>query len=81
MRDNSVDCYVALLPATTGPEVIKPFSCSTQLSMTFVMLINIKLLTTANVLLLNIVIFSANKYENANVGIFIFISREKFMLS
>ena len=27
-------------------------------------------------------IFSANKYENANlVGIFIFISRENFMLS
>ena len=44
-----------LLFQTSGPEVIKLFSCSTQLSMKFVLLINI-------------------------VGIFIFISREIFML-
>ena len=52
----------------TSSEVIKLFSCSTQL----------------------LEIFSANKYKNANnswhfhiyiVGIFIFISREIFMLS
>ena len=52
-----------------GPEVIKLFSCSTQLSMKFVQLINLKLLTIANSFLLNIaehVIFSANEYENAN---------------
>ena len=36
-----------------GPEVIKLFSCSTQLSMKFVGLINLKLLTTANSFLLN----------------------------
>ena len=45
---------------TFGPEV---------LSMNFVLLINLKLLTIANSFLLNItehVIFSANKYENAN---------------
>ena len=65
------------------PEVIKRFSCSTQLSMKFVQLKNLKLLTIANSFLLNIVeheIFSANKYENV-VGIFIFISRENFMFS
>ena len=52
-----------------GPEVIKLFSCSTQLSMKFLLLINLKLLTIANSFLLNIAeheIFSANKYENAN---------------
>ena len=52
-----------------GPEVIKHFSCSTQLSMKFFLLINLKVLTTANSFLLNIAEhenFSANKYENAN---------------
>ena len=50
-----------------------------------VLQINLKLLTTANSVLLNIVKhekFSANKYENANYCcIFIFISRENFKLS
>ena len=44
----------------SGPEVIKLFSCSTQLSMKFSLLINMKMPT--------------------KVGIFIFISREIFML-
>ena len=47
----------------------KLFSCSTQLSMKFVLLINLKILTFANSFLLNITEhenFSANKYENAN---------------
>ena len=47
----------------------KNFSCSTQLSMKLVLLINLKLLTMANSFLLNIAeheIYSANKYENAN---------------
>ena len=50
-------------------QVIKLFLCSTQLSMTFFMLINLKLLTTANSFLKNIAEHensSANKYENAN---------------
>ena len=66
----------------SGPEVIKHFSCSTQLSIIFVLLINLKLLTTANYFLLNIAEhenFSANKYEN--VGIFIFIRWENFITS
>ena len=54
--------------------------------MKFVLLINLKLQKIANYFLLNIAEhenFSAYKYENANyiVGIFIFISREIFMLS
>ena len=56
-------------PLTAGPEVIKGFSCSTQLSMKFVLLMNLKLLAIANSFLLNIPEhenFSANKYENAN---------------
>ena len=56
-----------------GPQIIKLFSCfshsQTQLSMKFVLLINLKLLTIANSFLQNIAEhenFSANKYENAN---------------
>ena len=52
-----------------GHEVIELFSCSTQLSMKFVLLINLKLLTIANSFLLKIAEhedFSANKFENAN---------------
>ena len=45
----------------SGPKVIKLFSCSTQLSMKFFQLINMKMPTI--------------------VDIFIFISREIFMLS
>ena len=60
-------------------------SIPSQLSMKFVLLINLKLLSIAKSFLLNIAEhenFSANKYENANfVSIFLFISREKFMLS
>ena len=55
--------------AQSGPEVIKLFSCSTELSMKFVLLINLRLLTIANSFLLNLSEhenFSANKYENAN---------------
>ena len=51
-----------------GPEGIKLFSCSTQLSVKFLMLINLKLLTMPNSFLLNITKhehFPANKYENA----------------
>ena len=49
--------------------------------MKIVLLIDLELLTIANSVLLNKAEhenFSANKYEN---GIFIFIGREKFMIS
>ena len=52
-----------------GPEVIKLFSCSTQLSRKFFVLINLRLLSTANSFLLNLAEdenLSANKNENAN---------------
>ena len=54
-----------------GSKVIKLFSCSTQLSMKFFMLIHVtlKLLTMPMSFLQNIAeheSFSANKYENAN---------------
>ena len=52
-----------------GPKVIKLFSCLTQLSMEFFMLINLKLITVPNYFLLNIAEHencSANKYENVN---------------
>ena len=69
----------------SGPDVIKLVSCLTQLSMKFVLIVNLKLLTIANTFLLNIVEhenFSANKYENANYCYINFIiSREKFIRS
>ena len=52
-----------------SPMVIILFSCSTQLGMKFVLLINLILPIIANSFLLNIAEhenFSANKYENAN---------------
>ena len=68
-----------------GPKVIKKFSCSTQPSMKFVLLINLKLLATANSFLLNIAEHEISLIINMKmptfVGIFISISRENFMLS
>ena len=69
----------------SGPEVIKLFLCSTQISMKFVLLINLKLLTIANSFLLNITSMKISLLMNMKmptfVGVFIFISRENFMLS
>ena len=53
---------------SSGPEVIKLFSCSTHLSMKFVMLIHLKLLTMANSFLLNIA-----EHENFWVCYFRFV--------
>ena len=67
-----------------GPEDIKLFSCSTQLSMKFFLLINLKLLTIANSFLLNIAEhenFSVNKYENANLLAFSCLLVEKISCS
>ena len=68
-----------------GPEVIKRFSCSTYLSMKFILLINLKLLTIAKSFLLNIAKHEISLLINMKmptiVGIFIFIYRENFMLS
>ena len=64
----TIGILICFLPSS-GPKVIKLFSCSTQLSMKFVLLINIKLLTIAISFSLNLAEhenFSANKYENAN---------------
>ena len=52
-----------------GFKVITLFSCSTQLSIKFVLVINLKLITTANSFLLNVAEhenFSTNMYENSN---------------
>ena len=40
----------ALLQLASGPEVIKPFSYSTQLSLNFFLLINVKMPATVGVL-------------------------------
>ena len=64
----------------TWPRGYETFSCSTQLSMKFVMLINLKLLTIADSFLLNIdenENSSANKYEKA----FSYLLTEKILCS
>ena len=71
---------------TSGPglEVMKLSSCSYQLSMKFFLLINLKLLTTANSFLLNLAEhenFSASKYENALLLAFSYLSVEKISCS
>ena len=71
LTDSRLDKQEVITAATLkpGPEVIKLFSCSTQMSMKVFVLINLKLLTMPNSFLLNIAgheNFSANKYENAN---------------
>ena len=60
---------LAMYGSVVRSQGYKRFSCSTQLSMKFVLLINLKLLIIANSILLNIAEhenFSASKYENAN---------------
>ena len=67
-KENCSLLFVSTMVSKTGPEVIKLFSSSTQLSMNIFMLINLKLLTMPNSFFLNIAeheYFSANIYENA----------------
>ena len=55
------------IPIQPGPEDIKRFSCPTQLSVKFVLLINLKLLRIASSFLLNIAEHensSSNECEN-----------------
>ena len=47
----------------TGPQVIKRFSCSTQLSMKFVQLINVKMPTIVGILTLR-----SRKYGNSGLS-------------
>ena len=70
MRKNAqIQIILHMRNVSSGPRGYKTFSCSTQLSMKFTLLINLKFLTIANYFLLNIAeheILFANKYENAN---------------
>ena len=69
----------------TGLEIIKRFSCTTQLSINFVLRINHKLLIIANSFLQHNAEHEFSQLINMKmptiVGIFIFISRENCMLS
>ena len=47
---NVFTAYISACNHITGPEVIKLFSCSTQLSMKFFMLINVKMPTIVGIL-------------------------------
>ena len=56
-----VHCWV-IRESVPGPEVIKLFSCSTQLSMKFSPLINVKMPTTVGIL-------TCMSGENNNLGL------------
>ena len=77
-------CVCWILSRELAPKLYF-FSCSTQLSMKFVLLINLKIPTTANSFLINIAEHENSLRINMKmptiVGIFILISRENFMLS
>ena len=70
-----------------GPEVIKLFSCSTQLSMKFFLLINVKMPTNVGILTFmsrkNSMKFFLliNVKMPTNVGILTFMSRKNSILS
>ena len=69
-----------------GPKVIKLFSCSTQLSMKFTMLINIKMPTIVGILtfisMTNITSERLKaRYFFLLIGILVFMSSLNFMLS
>ena len=42
--------YIVPVVVPSGPEVIKPFSCSTQLSVKFFLLMNVKVPTIVGIL-------------------------------
>ena len=69
----------------TRPQDFKKKSCSTQLSMEFVLIINLKLLRTANTFLPNIAeheTFSANKFVIANNSLsFLYLLAEQISCS
>ena len=50
MGDKLENGRVASPERISGPEVIKPFSCSTHLSKTFFLLINVKMPTSVGIL-------------------------------
>ena len=70
----------------TGPEVIKLFSCSTQLSMKFFLLINVKMPTTVGILTFasgknSIVCLSELKKKTTNFWIFFYLWAFKISFS
>ena len=48
--DIEMDLFHMCIVRKSGPEVIKPFSCSTQLSTKFILLINVKMPTIVGIL-------------------------------
>ena len=51
IADVTICCFCRVLIGKRGPEVIKLVSCSTQLSMKFFLLINVKMPTTVGILI------------------------------
>ena len=55
------NCVVIFIYEKAGPEVIKLFPCSTQLSVKFIMLINVKMLTIVGILTFIIMISTTSE--------------------
>ena len=78
MQEKS-DCLLCSFVSSSGPEVIKLFSCSTQLSKKFIMLVSEKSIMLINVkivgiLTLNNMINTTSERLKAVVGILVFMS-------
>ena len=64
-----------------GPEVIKPFSCSTQLSKKFILLINVKMSTIVDILTFISMINTSERLKARNslfVGILVSYEQLEF---
>ena len=72
-------------PFSTGSEVIKLFSCSTQLSMNIFLLINVKMSTTVGILTCmsgkNSILGLSESRKKRNFNILILMSIKNFMLN
>ena len=77
--------YFVLNSAYPGPEVIKLFSCSTQLIMNFFLLINVKMPTTVGILTFmigkNSSLDLTEPYKAKFLDFFILMSILNFMLN
>ena len=63
-----------------GPKVIKPFSCSTQMGMEFIMLVNVKMPTIVGILTFISMINTASESLNAK-NIFLVYTSSSVQLS
>ena len=67
-------CLVPVAEQIPGPEVTQLFSCSTQLNMKFILLINVKVPTIVGILAFISIINTTSERLKAIVSILVFMS-------